>query len=369
MTNRGGRVTESGQSLVISVLFFGVLLGMATLVIDGGSYFWTKRSIQGDADAAALAAARDMPQSTLSAEAAARDYAEVKNSDDATLESFTGDPSNMSAKVVLRTDAVGPFSGIAGMDGTTIRARATARTAQVLAIDAILPYAALAGTLEFGDPPIPEKITVEPGGIKSGHIGAIAPPISAPECDDGTGNNAGEYQAMIQAAHNNGTMIACGTDVDDQVETAVGARPLATKNGFNARFGTNDGTHSDTFTDVVSWDAGIERFQIDKPDSPRIGFIPIISTGGSENDWGDLPGTSTTVTVVDYVMVYIGLVGAPGEPAYLTGANCLPTPCPGTTVQVWLTPIRSTISPNFDYELRDDWDPESDAPTAITLVE
>lgn len=382
----GARTGEHGVSMVISILFLAVLLGMSAILIDGGSWFWIKRSMQGDADAAALAAVRELPTTPGSAYAVAKEYAEIQNmADNGKLESFASDTARMRVMVTVgNTAAATPFGRLLGLDQTAIRARATARIAQVSTVDAVLPFAALEGTLEYGNPPIPEKITVSPGrgpgdGLQTGHIGAIAPKYDAPSCTSGTGNSAAEVERLIIGAHddeddglNDGdALVACGPLVGTDVNTATGARPNAVRDGFNRRFGSTNGTHTDLFADTVSWDPTSQRFIVEKPDSPRIGFIPIVSTGPGVDDWSDISGTSRPVRVIDYVMVYIGHTDLTGqrEPAYLERGSCIPTPCVGNQLQVFLTPIRGMIPPNFNYELRDGWDPNSSAPLAITLVE
>lgn len=370
------RGREAGQTLVISILFLGVLLGFGALLIDGGSWMWTKRSLQGDADAAALASVRELPRAPGNAQMVAEDYVENRNSDDlAQLEGFASDMSRMTTSVtVSRGASSSPFGKLLGIDGTDIRARATARIAQVSLVDALLPFAALEGQLEFGNPPIPERITFSPGngqdeGIQNGHIGAIAPRISAPACSGGIGNSATELERMIVGEHGTSGLIACGTEVGAMLDTATGDRPNAVRDGFNTRLGSSDGTHPDQFLDVFSWDTTTGRFVVEKSDSPRVGFIPVISTGDGTDDWKDINGTSAQVRVIDWVMVYIGRIGVPGEPAYVRGSDCLPKPCKGQQIQVYITPIRGAITPNFNYELRDAWDDSSVAPLAITLVE
>jgi len=66
------RRRDDGQALIFSVLMLAVLLGVASLVIDGGSALLARRNQQGVADAAAMAAVKDLPGSTSAADTAAR---------------------------------------------------------------------------------------------------------------------------------------------------------------------------------------------------------------------------------------------------------------------------------------------------------
>ena len=76
------RRREDGQALIFSVLMLAVLLGVASLVVDGGNALLQRRNQQGVADAAAMAAVRDLPASSSAADAAARSYATTQNSAD-----------------------------------------------------------------------------------------------------------------------------------------------------------------------------------------------------------------------------------------------------------------------------------------------
>ena len=53
--------STQGQATVLTVVFLVVLLGMAALVLDVGSWYRAKRAAQSTADAAALAGAQALP--------------------------------------------------------------------------------------------------------------------------------------------------------------------------------------------------------------------------------------------------------------------------------------------------------------------
>jgi len=65
---------EDGQVLMLFALLIPVLLGMAALAIDLGSYSAHRRSLQNSADAIALAAAQELPDAAA-AEAKALEWA------------------------------------------------------------------------------------------------------------------------------------------------------------------------------------------------------------------------------------------------------------------------------------------------------
>ena len=53
--------SDHGQATVLTVVFLVVLLGMAALVLDIGSWYRADRATQSTADAAALAGAQALP--------------------------------------------------------------------------------------------------------------------------------------------------------------------------------------------------------------------------------------------------------------------------------------------------------------------
>ena len=63
-----------GQATVLTVVFLTVLLGLAALVLDVGSWYRAKRDAQSTADAAALAGAQGLPDTT-NAKGLAQQYA------------------------------------------------------------------------------------------------------------------------------------------------------------------------------------------------------------------------------------------------------------------------------------------------------
>ena len=56
--------SNSGQAAVLTVVFLAALLGAVALVLDVGGWFRAQRATQSAADAAALAAAQALPEST-----------------------------------------------------------------------------------------------------------------------------------------------------------------------------------------------------------------------------------------------------------------------------------------------------------------
>jgi Flp pilus assembly protein TadG len=130
---------SSGQALVMIIVFLAALMGIAALVIDVGYAYYTHRSLQASADAAALAGAQELPDPAR-AQTVARQFSaaegqknERDNIPDVTtsvqtkcLTSVPGcDPVN--AVVVNETAEVDTkFARVLGIDSFTVSARSTA---------------------------------------------------------------------------------------------------------------------------------------------------------------------------------------------------------------------------------------------------
>lgn len=114
---------ERGSTVGFTVVFMVVVLGMAALVIDVGSWFTAQRGLQGAADAATLAAAQDLPNTAL-ASSAATTYANANVSGlNAWAPAF---PNSNTIDVSLSKPAPGIFSRFLGIDSVTVHAHARA---------------------------------------------------------------------------------------------------------------------------------------------------------------------------------------------------------------------------------------------------
>jgi hypothetical protein len=123
-------LNQRGQSLVLSLLFLTVLIGMATIVVDVGSWYRADRKLQANADAAALAGAHELPESTAAARSTALDYADT-NDGGVKAENVkfrTTVVPNDTIEVVADRPAPGFFAQLFGRGTVDVRARAVART-------------------------------------------------------------------------------------------------------------------------------------------------------------------------------------------------------------------------------------------------
>jgi Flp pilus assembly protein TadG len=116
--------------IVVVALLIPVLLGLAAFAVDLGYWYWQQRELQGAADSAALAGARDLPSDPNSAYTDARTYA-ARNVSGATVTPVTGyggDPSTVQVTV----SKLGPlfFASVLGIGSPTITATAVAKNFQ-----------------------------------------------------------------------------------------------------------------------------------------------------------------------------------------------------------------------------------------------
>jgi hypothetical protein len=124
MTPRSTYSKQDGQAIVLMVLALLVLLAMAALVLDAGSWYRTDRRLQQTADAAALAGVQELPGKPALAKVTAYDYAK-KNGGDVALGDI--DVKGNTIKVTAQKDEEGFFSKVMGVDETHISASAKAR--------------------------------------------------------------------------------------------------------------------------------------------------------------------------------------------------------------------------------------------------
>jgi Flp pilus assembly protein TadG len=119
---------QKGQSTVITLVFLVVLLGMAALVLDVGSWYRAKRSTQSTADAAALAGAQSLPDTTT-AKTLAQQFASKNGGLGSGAITFsTSQSTNDSITVKVSRPAPGFFSKLFGVRSVTTGATATAKS-------------------------------------------------------------------------------------------------------------------------------------------------------------------------------------------------------------------------------------------------
>ena len=119
--------SEAGQAAVLSVVFMAALLGAVALVLDVGSWFRAQRATQSAADAAVLAGAQELPESTAIAGALATQYLTANGGGDRAITFATRRLANDTIRVGVTRQAPGVFSKIFGIDSVEVHAHAAAR--------------------------------------------------------------------------------------------------------------------------------------------------------------------------------------------------------------------------------------------------
>jgi Flp pilus assembly protein TadG len=130
--------SEAGQAFVLVAVAMVALVGMAALVIDGGSWYQAQRHLQTSADAAALAGAQDLPNES-SAQAVALDYA-GRNDASVPAPAVTF-PSTSVIDVRATATAPGILARIFGFNGVNIHAHAQAQVSVPLSMNDVAPVA------------------------------------------------------------------------------------------------------------------------------------------------------------------------------------------------------------------------------------
>jgi Flp pilus assembly protein TadG len=132
--------SDRGQATVLTLVFLVVLLGMAALVLDIGSWYRADRSTQSTADAAALAGAQALPENPATARTLAAQFA-TKNgglgSGGVTISAKI--VANDTISVSVKRPAPGFFSKIFGVKSVTVGSTATARSEGVSSVKYVAP--------------------------------------------------------------------------------------------------------------------------------------------------------------------------------------------------------------------------------------
>jgi hypothetical protein len=336
---------EDGQVLVLSVLVLVALLGVSSLVIDGGNALLQRRNQQGVADAAAMAAVKDLPGSTTAADATARNYATAQNSADGstvdqvvvtdtaggTCDGGFG-PTTLAPEsvcVVVHTNTKGSFSSLIGLGSWKEDARAIAQVSQATALGAWLPFGVRAGA--FTDNP-PTQLTIKPADSTLNVGGALNTP-AGPTCKFYGGNQIGDV--IAGAAY--GGADACPITIGQTIQTQTGVSTgNITNKGFDVRIGSN----TDSFSDVFGQDAS-GNYYVKNASSPRLAVIPVAQD--TSGNW-PLSGNAT-ITMQGYVLVYIGdTTKPPNYPAY--SGN-------GSALTLYLTPVNAPLPDSWTAQLGD----------------
>ena len=132
---------ENGQATALTVVFLVALLGMAALVLDLGAWYRADRDTQSTVDAAALAGAQALPDSTDNASSLASTYAS-KNGGGLDSVSFASSfAPNDTITVKVKRTVLGFFTRLFGFASADVGSKATARVATMTQAKYVAPIA------------------------------------------------------------------------------------------------------------------------------------------------------------------------------------------------------------------------------------
>jgi Flp pilus assembly protein TadG len=132
--------SDRGQATVLTVVFLVVLLGMAALVLDIGSWYRADRATQSAADAAALAGAQALPGDSATANTLALQYASKNGGLGSGGITFSSKiVANDTIKVTVKRPAPTFFAKIFGKNTVTVGSTATARSEGVSSVKYVAP--------------------------------------------------------------------------------------------------------------------------------------------------------------------------------------------------------------------------------------
>lgn len=174
--------TEGGQVLLVAALLIPVLLGMAAIAVDIGSYADDKRNLQNAADAIALAASHDMCtpdphdcSNTSAAQATAADYAAKNNIDTSIVNvSFSGGNSAPEVRVTIGHSHAFAFMKVLGINSRNVSVVAAAAKVSPGGVPGAVPFGVTQATVDatgYG-----QTVTLKydaSGGSISGNFGPI----------------------------------------------------------------------------------------------------------------------------------------------------------------------------------------------------
>jgi len=310
---------ESGQVLVMFVLLLPVLLGMVAMAVDIGNYASDRRTLQNAADAIAMAAVQELPD-TGEALAVADAWALKNGIDPDHMKvsfSGTGGSGGSVPKVVVEITRPHEFAfaRIVGVDSADVSARAAATRSSYGGGGQIVPWAVLDSIVEAANNGELITMKYDANNANNGNFGAIR--------IDGDGSKVYEEEIKYGSDSSLCAISTPGCDPagcpgqypDGCAETApecdgpnckpkTGNMVGPTADGVDYRM-NNTTTACDTFEEAFSKDAsGNYRMSTEcnpwlegNEDSLRIIIIPIVDSFGN--------GSSDDMEVQGFALMYL----------------------------------------------------------------
>lgn len=307
--------SERGQATVLTVIFLTALIGAAALVLDVGSWLREQRASQSTADAAALAAAQELPDSPSAAGVLASSYV-AKNGGGSELVTFSSTAAaNDTVTVAVEREAPGVFAKLFSVDSVTVGARATAQAGGLDAARYVAPIVVnikhpdlnCAGTPSRPVPCFGKATELELANLHRPGGGDAAGSFGLINLDDSSGGNVGAgtlaswmsrgfdqymkigfYDAAPSANFNNGQFKA-SLDLRLNDDLLFPIYKTITGSGSNARY------------DVVGWVGfNVTSYNASGSDGKVFGsFTKVIWEGIQSRSGNNLNFGARTVALVE----------------------------------------------------------------------
>ena len=266
---------QKGSVAVLAALAMTALLGCAALAVDVANLYLNKTQISNMADAAALAGARDLPDSSQLAISTAQYYANQngKNGDD--IQALVNDSNTIVTVTVNRTVPLF-FAKVFKLYNTSVSATAQASNMVVSGVTGAVPFSIEKQDFSYGT-----LYTLKDGGGSGsdGNYGGLAL----------GGSGANIYKYNIKYGYDG--KLTVGQWVD-----------------------TEPGNMSGPTSDGVGYRIDLDpyaTYETVKQDSGRIIIVPII-------DSLDVNGRAA-VQIVGFAAFFLEGVGGSGSDNYVTG--------------------------------------------------
>ena len=294
--------SQRGQSLVVITVFMMSLLGMAALAIDVGSWYQTKRSLQADADAAALAGASQLPAGWSFAQSAAQgNYAKNgKGSDSVTYQNVTVNTANDSVKVTTTRSANSYFARLFGHSSATITVSATATVESFSSIGSgSAPWGVMKQSFTVGN-----SYPMYTDNRANANNGALQDYYANPTCTPGGNpNGANDYAHEIGGSFDPSGLTVCPIKVGDQIPTKTGNNSGKTASGLNTRI-TSNGGWLPTSSIVSFTNGGLVNVLL--PNSPQLVTVPVVTNTNGSTTWPSPPNRVKVVGFAVFVITNCG---------------------------------------------------------------
>ena len=308
---------ERGQVIMLAAVLAPLMLGMCAMAVDVGSYAAHRRNLQNDADAIALAAARDLPSSSA-AQTAAQTWAtkDGVNWSDVTfavIPQGAGHP-NPEVSVTISVPHSFAFMGVLGVSSRAVGAKAVAVKTSPPGMGTLVPWSVTQSTVTGATSGQSMTMKYDSNGVTTGNFGILAL--------DGTGASTYEHSAEYGS-----TAYVCAQDVTGCTTSASGCsgsvcstepgnKVGSTRNAVDYRTSHTDlscDTFAEVFTGPTNGQYGLNPtcnpwLPGSKP-SLRVIVVPVTTS---------LCNGSCNVTITGFALFFLDGYGSGG----CTGNNC-----------------------------------------------